>query len=145
MSTILNAKERDGAVSDEQAMLEMMALLDEWEASEPSPWFEGRMMARFREEQTQAPAGWLARMRDRLQFGNPIGYRPLLAGATALLLLAGGGSYFGFTHTQHTAPAVTSRTLQDLQVLDNDDQAIQQMDQLLDGQDDNSSSNGSAL
>ena len=145
MSTTIKAKEGIRAVSDEQAMLDVMALLDEWEAPEPSPWFDSRMMARFREEQSRAPEGWFARLRDRFQFGNPVGYRPVLAGATALLLLAGGGSYFGFMHTQQTAPAGTRRTLQDLQVLDNNSQAIQQMDQLLDGPDDNSASSGSAL
>ena len=145
MGTTLNTQERNGAVSDEQAMHDIMALLDEWEAPEPSPWFDSRMMARFREEQQHAPAGWFARLRDRFQFGNPVGYRPVLAGATALLLLSGGVSYFGLTHMQHAASVSTSRTLQDLQVLDNNDQAIQQMDQLLDGPDDNSASNGSAL
>ena len=145
MSTVQSAKERNGAVSDEQAMLDVMALLDEWQAPEPSPWFDNRMMARFREEQTRAPEGWFAQLRDRFRFGNPIGYRPVLAGATALLLLAGGGSYFGFMEMQRPAPAATSRTLQDLQVLDNNSQAIQQMDQLLDSQDDNSPNGGSAL
>ncbi len=126
-------------------MLDVMALLDEWQAPEPSRWFDGRMMARFREEQERASEGWFARLRDRFQFGNPVGYRPVLAGAMALVLLAGGGSYFSLTRTQQPEPGSTSRTLQDLQVLDNNDQAIQQMDQLLDSQDDSSASNGSAL
>ena len=145
MNAVRSASERNGTVSDEQAMLEVMALMDEWEAPEPSPWFDNRMMARFRDEQQRAPASWFARLRDRFQLGNPVGYRPVLAGATALVLLAGGGSYLGLTYSQHSAPAGTSRTLQDLQVLDNNSQALQQMDQLLDGQDDDSASNGSAL
>lgn len=146
MSTIQSAKERNDAVSDEQAMLEVMALLDDWEAPEPTPWFDSRLMARFREEQQRAPSGWFARLRDRFQLGNPVGYRPMLAGAMALVLLAaGGGGYLEFSSMQRSAAANTSRTLQDLQVLDNNSQAIQQMDQLLDGQDDNGASNGSAL
>ena len=36
-------------------MREMMLLLDDWKAPDPSPWFDGRMMARFREEQARAP------------------------------------------------------------------------------------------
>ena len=140
MDIMMSAKERNAAVSDEQAMLEVMALLDGWEAPEPSPWFDSRMMARFREEQSRVPAGWFARLRDRFQFGNATGYRPVLAGAMALVLLAaGGGSYLEFSHFQQSAPP-PSRILQDLQVLDNNSQAIQQMDQLLDGQDDNSTS-----
>lgn len=144
MATLLSPHERNQSVPDEQAMHDVMALLDEWQAPDPSPWFDSRMMARFREEQQRAPESWFARLRDRVLFGNAVGARPLLAGATALLLLAGGGSYFGFAHSHQSAPVATSRTLQDLQVLDNNDQAIQQMDQLLD-QDDNDSNNGSAL
>lgn len=128
--------ERTSAVSDEQAMQDVMALLDEWQAPEPSPWFDGRMMARFREEQQRPAQGWLARLANRFSFGS-LGHRPVLAGALAVAVLAAGGSYLGVAHYTQAAPA--SATLQDLQVLDNNDQAIQQMDQLLDGQDDSSS------
>lgn len=34
-----------------------MALLDEWQAPEPSPYFSTRIMARVREEQAK-PSGW---------------------------------------------------------------------------------------
>lgn len=127
---------KDMTVTDERAMREMMALLDEWQVPEPSPWFDGRMMARFREEQKRAPEGMFARLRDRLLFGNSIGYKPMLAGAMALVLVAGGGSYLELMHLQMAQPAKTSATVQDLQILDNNDQAIQQMDQLLDSNDD---------
>jgi anti-sigma factor RsiW len=36
-----------------------MALLDEWQAPEPSPYFDTRLQARLREERAQQPAGWL--------------------------------------------------------------------------------------
>jgi predicted anti-sigma-YlaC factor YlaD len=36
-----------------------MAVLDEWEAPEPSPYFDVRMQARLREERARQPAGWL--------------------------------------------------------------------------------------
>lgn len=127
-------------VSDEQAMVEMMGLLDEWKAPEPSPWFDARMMARFREEVQREPQGWFARLRDRFLFGNTASMKPVLAGAMALLLVAGGGGYLELAH-QQSAPVI-SATVQDLQVLDNNDQAIQQMDQLLDG---NDNSQGDAL
>lgn len=131
---------RSEKITDEQAMAEMMGLLDEWTAPEPSPWFDARMMARFREEVQREPEGWFARLRDRLLFGNTANMKPILAGAMALLLVAGGGSYLELAHLQ-SAP-VTSATVQDLQILDNNDQAIQQMDQLLDGSD---NSQGDAL
>ncbi|MGC2498631.1 MAG: hypothetical protein WA374_12875, partial [Acidobacteriaceae bacterium] len=36
-----------------------MALMDAWEAPEASPYFDGKMAVRLREEQAVAPAGWL--------------------------------------------------------------------------------------
>lgn len=122
-------------VTDEQAMREMMGLLDEWDAPEPSPWFDGRMMARFREEQQRAPESWLSRVRDHFLFGNTVALKPLMAGAMALLLVAGGGGYLQLEHAQRAMPVQASATVQDLQLIDNNDQAIQQMDQLLDGDD----------
>src|SRR5580693_5412175 len=36
-----------------------MALLDEWQAPEPSPYFDTRMQARLREEMARPASGWL--------------------------------------------------------------------------------------
>jgi hypothetical protein len=119
-------------VSDEQAMHEMMALLDDWKAPEPSPWFDARMMAQFREEVQREPEGFFARLRDRFRYGNTAALKPMLAGAMALLLVAGGGSWLEIAHLQHARAAAISATVEDLQIIDNNDQAIQQIDQLLD-------------
>src|ERR1700690_1252640 len=35
-----------------------MALLDEWQAPEPSPYFDTRLQARLREEMARPPARW---------------------------------------------------------------------------------------
>jgi anti-sigma factor RsiW len=40
-----------------------MALLDEWQAPEPSPYFDTRLQARLREEQAHQAAGWWAWLR----------------------------------------------------------------------------------
>src|SRR5262249_49941192 len=62
-------------------MRETMALLDEWQAPEPSPYFDTRLAARMREERAQpARAGWLSWFRA-----------PALAGALALVLMVAGG------------------------------------------------------
>jgi anti-sigma factor RsiW len=53
-----------------------MALLDEWQAPEPSPYFDMRVMARVREEQAKAP-GWLSWIR-----------KPALVVALAALMVA---------------------------------------------------------
>jgi anti-sigma factor RsiW len=52
-----------------------MALLDEWQAPEPSPYFGSRLRARVREEAAAQPAGWLAWLR-----------RPVVAVAAMLLV-----------------------------------------------------------
>jgi hypothetical protein len=128
-------------VSDEQAMHDVMALLDDWKAPEPSPWFDAKMMAKFREEQQAAPAGFFARLRDRWLFntGNPM--KPLMAGAMALVLVAGGSTYLEMAHmqTMKAQPGSISATVQDLQNLDSNAQTIQQMGQLLDDSDDSQS------
>jgi anti-sigma factor RsiW len=59
-----------------------MALLDEWESPEPSPYFLTRLRAHVKEEQQKAPAsmfGWLR--------------RPMLAATLATVLAAGGVVY----------------------------------------------------
>jgi anti-sigma factor RsiW len=73
-----------------------MALLDEWEAPAPSPYFVSRVQAHVREERekTAARSGFLAWLR-----------RPVLAGSLATLLVAGGALY-RFVLQQPTSPPV---------------------------------------
>ena len=44
-----------------KAMQETMALLDEWQVPEPSPYFDVRLQARLREEMAKPQAGWAMR------------------------------------------------------------------------------------
>jgi anti-sigma factor RsiW len=60
-----------------------MALLDEWQAPEPSPYFDMRLQARLREEMVKPQAGWLAWFR-----------RPVLAAALTVLIGVGVGLFF---------------------------------------------------
>ena len=106
------------------------ALLDAWHAPEPSAYFDQKLAVRLREEQALAPAGWFERMRSRLLFNTGRQMRPALAGGLALLLLVGGGAILDLSTVSPTHPQV-SATVQDLQILDKNDQAIQTMDQLL--------------
>src|SRR2546429_4793130 len=59
-----------------------MALLDEWQAPEPSPYFDVRLQARLREEMAKPQAGWLQWFR-----------RPVLAAAPTLLMGVGNGLF----------------------------------------------------
>jgi hypothetical protein len=60
-----------------------MALLDEWRAPEPSPYFDVRLQARLREEMAKPQAGWFQWLR-----------RPVLAAALTLLVGAGVALFF---------------------------------------------------
>jgi len=55
-----------------------LALMDEWTAPEPSPYFDQRLQARLREEREKAPAGLFAWLR-----------KPALAAAFAVVMAAG--------------------------------------------------------
>jgi hypothetical protein len=59
-----------------------MALLDEWQAPEPSPYFDVRLQARLREEMAKPQAGWAAWFR-----------RPVLAAALTVLMAVGVGLF----------------------------------------------------
>ncbi len=111
-----------------------MALMDVWAAPEISPYFDGKMAVRLREEQEAAPAGWLERMRARLLFGNSMSMRPLAAAALALMVAVGGGMYAGFAGYGHTARPVPVQTaspvIQDLQSLDENSQVFQQLNSM---------------
>jgi hypothetical protein len=55
-----------------------MALLDEWQAPEPSPYFDTRLLARLREETARPVGGWLSWLR-----------RPAWTMALAAIVFAG--------------------------------------------------------
>jgi anti-sigma factor RsiW len=108
-------------------------LLDAWVAPEPSPYFDQKLAVRLREEQAAPPAGWFERLRIRLQLNTGRQFRPALAGALALALVVVGGTAIDLSTTSHTVAHVQpSATINDLQILDRNDQAMQTMDQLLD-------------
>lgn len=91
-----------------------MSLLDEWQAPEPSPYFDVRLQARMREEMAKPQGGWLLWFR-----------RPALATALTLLLGIGGALFFtrggeidranNIAAVEMTAPGTA---VSDLQALD---------------------------
>lgn len=66
-----------------KAMRSTMALLDEWQTPEPSPYFDVRLQARLREEMSKPQVGWLQWFR-----------RPVLAAALTVVLGVGTGIFF---------------------------------------------------
>ncbi len=116
-----------------EALSATFHLLDEWKAPEPSAFFDQRLAAHLREEMAAPRLGFFARLRDRFLFGSSFQLRPALAGAFALALIVGGGTFAGIStyHTDNTVAVQPSAAVNDLQILDKNEQAIQQMDQLL--------------
>ena len=72
-----------GCAEQLKAVRQTMAVLDEWQAPEPSPYFDVRLQARLREEMAKPQAGWLQWFR-----------RPVLAAALTVLMGVGVGLFF---------------------------------------------------
>jgi hypothetical protein len=107
-----------------------LSLLDTWQAPALSPYFDQKLAVRLRELQSAPPAGWFEQLRTRLLLNTGRQLRPALVGAMALVLVVGGGS-FGIANFLHPHPVEASAAVNDLQLLDKNEQALQQMDQLL--------------
>ena len=95
-----------------KAMRATVALLDEWQTPEPSPYFDTRLQARLREEMAKPQAGWLHWFR-----------RPVLAAALTVLLGVGVGVFFTrntakYKHTQEASMTAVGTAVSDLQTLD---------------------------
>ncbi|HYK36577.1 hypothetical protein [Alloacidobacterium sp.] len=138
---VRNHLEDCAACSEELVTLEAtMKLMDEWQAPEPSSYFDSKLAVRLREEQRAEPAGMLERVRARLLFGSNTHLRPIAVGALALLIIIGGGTYAGLM-SSHSTPAKTSATVEDLKSLDDNAQVFQQLNSLdQNDQDDSGSS-----
>jgi hypothetical protein len=106
-------------------------LLDTWKAPEPSPYFDQKLAVRLREEQARAPESWFERLKSQLLFNTGRRFRPALAGALALILLIGGGTFANLSGFGRRSSPQASAAVQELQIFDKNDQALQAMDQLL--------------
>jgi hypothetical protein len=117
-----------------------MALLEEWRAPEPSPYFDTRLQARLREEMARPAAGWLSGL--NLSNWNWL-RRPAWAMSLAAALLAGAvtigvnnKSYFVETDKIATNPPALSLPVQpgtavgDLQALERNDELYADFDML---------------
>jgi anti-sigma factor RsiW len=109
-----------------------MSLLDAWDAPEVSPYFDQKLAVRLREEQAAPAPGWFEQLKTRLLLNTGRQFRPALAGAMALLLIVGGGTVgiTAFPHSQ-SQPVHAAATVNDLQILDKNQEALQQFDQML--------------
>ena len=108
-----------------------MALLDEWQAPEPSPYFDTRLQARLREEMARPVAGWLSWMWRR-----PAWAMSLAAVVFAGALVLGNKSYLYQTEAIKTDPPALGLPVQpgtavgDLQALEKNDELYADFDML---------------
>jgi hypothetical protein len=111
-------------------------LLDEWQAPEPSAFFDAKLYGRLRTEQATAPASLLERAKAWWLYSTNLQMRPVAAGALAMMLAVGGGTFALLDH--ETPVPQTSATVRDLQSYDGNAQLFQQLS-ALDGDEDNAS------
>jgi hypothetical protein len=107
-----------------------MALMDAWEAPEPSPYFLTRLEARQRELREAEPAGWLARLRAGFVSSSRSHVRPLAAMAMTFMLLVGGGAYLGVTNWMQPPVPQETAVVHDLQTMDSNAQLLDQLEVL---------------
>ena len=81
-----------------------MALLDEWQAPEPSPYFDTRLEARLREEMARPAAGWLGWLRRPAWAMSAAGV--VFAGALVVGVGIGGKSYIYVSETMKTDASI---------------------------------------
>jgi hypothetical protein len=125
-----------GCAAELAAMQSTWKLLDEWRAPEPSAFFDAKLYARLRAEQTKAPASFFERAKTWLVYSSNLQMRQLAAGALATVLVIGGGTFALLDHEQPAPPAQASATVRDLQSYDGNAQLFQQLN-ALDGDEDN--------
>ena len=126
-----------------QSLKATFALLDTWQAPDPSPYFDQKLAVRLREEQELPAAGWFERMWSRLLFNTGRQFRPAVAGVLAVAFLVAGVTFADLSGFPHPGKTHVSATVNDLQILDKNDQALQTMNLLL--QDDGSNNDNSSL
>jgi hypothetical protein len=125
-----------GCAAELAAMQSTWKLLDEWRAPEPSAFFDAKLYARLRVEQTTAPASFFERAKAWLLYSSKLQMRQLAAGALATVLVIGGGTFALLDYQQPAPVAQTSATVRDLQSYDGNAQLFQQLN-ALDGDEDN--------
>ena len=125
----------DACAAQLQDLRKTMALLDEWQAPEPSPYFDTRLQARLREEMARPSAGWLSA--GWLSWvRRPAWAISLAAVIFAGALLVGNKSYISQTEAIATKPPSLGLPVQpgtavgDLQALDRNDELYADFDVL---------------
>jgi anti-sigma factor RsiW len=103
----IHVKECSACAAEMESLRKTMALLDEWEAPEPSPYFLTRLQAHVREERDKKPEGFFGWLRQ-----------PWLVTALATVLVAGGAVYLGVHPIVEPGPPAAGTAVSDLESLE---------------------------
>jgi len=106
---VAHVKECSACSQELDGLRKTMALLDEWEAPEASPYFLTRLQAHVKEERNKAPQGWFAWLR-----------RPITAVSLAAIL-AGGAVFYQLRplgKNDQLPPAPAGTAVADLEALE---------------------------
>jgi hypothetical protein len=113
-----------------QGFQQTMALLDEWQAPEPSPYFDTRLQARLREEMARPATGWLHWLR------RPAWAMTLAAVLAAGAIVIGNKAYTPPTEAINTkppelsVPVLPGTAMGDLQALEKNNELYADFDVL---------------
>lgn len=115
-----------------QGFRQTMALLDQWEAPEPGPYFDTRLSARIREEASRPAAGW---MHWLLRPAAAVSMAAVLvAGAFVIgnrdVLFPGKAGELAIVIPVASVPALPGTAVGDLQALDNNNDVYANFDVL---------------
>ena len=99
-----------------EELRQTMALLDEWQVPEPSPYFDTRLQASLREEKAKQPSGWLQWVRKP---ALAVCFVTIMAVSVTLLRDRGGkGNNASHDTNQADVAADPGTPVGDLQTLD---------------------------
>jgi hypothetical protein len=117
-----------------QSIKQTMALLDEWQAPEPSPYFDTRMQALLREERQKSAAHWYDFLR-----------RPVVSLAAVLVMVIGIGIVVRPNSKEvpvaQNPPVAVGTAVGDLQTLDKNSELLSTYAALDDDDDDDTAVN----
>ncbi len=91
-----------------EAFRQTMNLLDEWQAPEPSPYFDVRLGARLREERTKQTVGWLRWLRKP---GLAVAFALMMAASVTLVRINNGHVKSSHSGSVATPPLVAMAPL----------------------------------
>lgn len=106
------------------------SVLDTWQGPEPTPYFDQKLAVLLREEQAAPRMGWFEGLVTRMRFNSGRNFRPAMVGTLSLALVVAGGSILAVIPFPATQAVQASATVNDLQILDKNEKAFQQLDEL---------------